>query len=96
MLLRGAFKNINASSIRELLHIELSGGEPPGEAKTFVGDATALAEEAMGKLEQLFARYDDINHGYVSRAVVERRSDVGDYDHLARVREWSLLGDGEW
>ncbi len=96
MLLCGAFKDINARTIRELLHIQLSGSEPPGEAAPYKGNATAKAEEAMAKLERLFARYDDISHGYVSRAVMERRSDVGDYDHLARVREWSLLGDDEW
>ena len=43
---------------------------------------------------ELIARYDDEAQPYRSRETMERLSDVRDYDHLARVREWSLIGEG--
>jgi hypothetical protein len=32
---------------------------------------------------------------YISRAMPERINDKGDYDHLARVREWTLEREDE-
>lgn len=93
MLLHGAFEGLASQEIRELLHIYLPGGEPAGKEEMFKGDATAIARLAYEKLASLIARYDDENYGYLSRAAMERRRDEGDYDHLARVREWTLLGD---
>ena len=90
MLLRGAFKDVHAGDVRDLLHIRLTGGVPPGDAHSFSGDATAKAHEALARLAQRIARYDDPAQPYVSHEIWERLAYAGDYDHLARVREWSL------
>jgi ATP-dependent helicase/nuclease subunit B len=45
------------------------------------------------RLEKLLAHYGDPTVGYLSRAVPFRDGDTdGDYDHLARVQEWSAVG----
>ena len=38
------------------------------------------------------ALFDDEKTGYASRVAPYRADTPGDYDHLARVREWSLSG----
>jgi len=51
------------------------------------------ADNALRKLTELLLRFNDPENGYASR---ERPMFLGrgggDYDHLARVREWSLSG----
>jgi ATP-dependent helicase/nuclease subunit B len=88
MLLEGALGDHRAASLREFIHVRLTGAEPPGEE--CIVDAGALATDAMARLTARVARYDDPAQPYLSRAMPFRRSDEGDYDHLARVREWTL------
>jgi ATP-dependent helicase/nuclease subunit B len=96
MLLRGAFADCSATSIRELVHVRLTGGEPPGEdCPADIKDANALAHEAWAKIVAQVARFDQESVPYRSRVMPERVTDEGDYDHLARVREWTLEQDSE-
>ncbi len=95
MLLHGGFEGVRAGDVSELLYVRLTGGVPPGEAFAFNGDATAKAHEAFARLARRVARYDDETQPYASHEIWERLTYVGDYDHLARVREWSLGPEGE-
>ena len=97
MLLHGGFAGANANSVRELIHVQLTGGEPAGEVCVAkVDDVDALAEKAWGDSHTTRVQsFDDEALPYLSRAMPERTTDTGDYDHLARVREWSLLGGDE-
>ena len=53
-----------------------------------------MSEEAWQRLERLLEHYNDPRTGYLSRALPFREGDTdGDYDHLARVLEWSAGGD---
>ena len=81
--------------MREFVHIKLSGSDPPGEAFTAKSDATVKAAEARARLINLVAHYDDERRGYRSREMPERVTDKCDYDHLARVAEWSRVEDDE-
>ncbi len=57
--------------------------------------AAELSEEAWARLEKLLTHYHDPMTGYLSRALPFREGEAdGDYDHLARVLEWSAGGDG--
>ena len=58
-------------------------------------DASAKALEARERLIGLIAEYDDESRGYRSREMPYRMTDKGDYDHLARVAEWSRIADDE-
>jgi ATP-dependent helicase/nuclease subunit B len=54
--------------------------------------AEVLGDEARTRLSALVAAFDDPDRAYVSRArpMFETRFE-SPYDHLARVREWSLV-----
>ncbi len=101
MVARLGFKDVPATlPVSELLYLQLKGGtEPviPLSRNPKDKDLGDLAEEAWQRLEQLVVHYADEANGYLSRArvMMEGRMD-GDYDHLARVQEWSVGGeDGE-
>lgn len=95
MLLAGAFEGVHASSVRELIHVRLTGGLEEGELHIAKAEANAIAKEARERLARHAARYESPGQPYLSRAAAERIADEGDYDHLARVAEWSLAEDGE-
>jgi ATP-dependent helicase/nuclease subunit B len=95
MLMSGAFPGLAANRIADLVHIRLTGGETAGEECPFDGDATGISWEALTKLKQVIARYDDPGYPYVSRVMVERTIFVGEFDHLARIGEWSLFAREE-
>ena len=91
MLLAGALGEHRAASLHEFIHVRLTGAEPPGlECIADIGDADAKAKDALRRLTARVARYDDPAQPYRSREMPFRMSDAGDYDHLARVREWTL------
>ena len=52
-----------------------------------------VADRAEKMLREIIAAFDTAEHAYISRArpMMERARYLGDYDHLARVREWSLI-----
>ncbi|MEL6503085.1 MAG: double-strand break repair protein AddB [Pseudomonadota bacterium] len=57
-----------------------------------------LAQESWQRLARLIEAYDDPAKGYRSQARPSPHAFAGDYDHLARVKEWSLTegeGDGD-
>ena len=57
---------------------------------------TAQADHALAKLKELAAKFENEATPYLSLVqpdVVGRR--YGDYDHLARVKEWSATGGGD-
>jgi len=54
-----------------------------------------LAGAAREGLEALIAAFDDENTPYLSRLRPMLLSHEGDYDHLARVREWSVDVEGD-
>lgn len=67
---------------------DIAGGRDPVPVRDLVARTWA-------ELEKLVAAYENESQGYLSRYAVMREGEVGgDYDHLARVREWSL-GEAE-
>ena len=95
LLLQGGFAEYRARSIRELIHVRLTGGEPIGEDMVADVNADQLAEKAWQHLTRHVAMFEDESVGYLSRAMPERTTDKSDYDHLARVREWSVEAGSE-
>lgn len=87
----------------ELVHVVLRGLEGRDEIESYTGhaprggDPVTLEEtiaEAEARLRGLVRAYADPNRGYLSRARPFRKTDHGDYDHLARVSEWTIEDDG--
>jgi ATP-dependent helicase/nuclease subunit B len=97
ILRAGRFEGIAAGvSIAEFLYVGLRGGEPAGDPRTIEfknSSPDEKSDEALAKLTALLMKFEDEATGYLSkeRPMFMRRGG-GDYDHLARVREWSLTG----
>ena len=89
MLAAGGFAGLPALETRELIYLRLSGGAKGGEERIFDG---ATAAEAKARLAQRIAWFDDEKTPYHSRIAPHSAKSVGDYDHLARVREWAPSG----
>lgn len=99
LLRRGAFKTLGARDPSQLAFVRL---KPNGEVleesildyRNRPRSAVDLAEEAWDRLEKLLLHYRNPDVGYLSRAMPFREGEAdGDYDHLARVLEWSAGGD---
>lgn len=95
ILKAGGFKGIAPGPIVELAYWKLSGGEPAGLIQlSDDGRGDELAEEVRDRLIGLIEGYEDPQTAYpaVPRPGLAPR--FNDYEHLARIKEWSL-GSGE-
>jgi len=92
----GGFDGVAAARVAELMYVRLSGGRQPGEARALDEDLADVAARALDGLAKRIAAFDNPKTPYLSRPVPMFLSRFGDYDHLARVKEWSAgLEDGE-
>ena len=98
---RGAFMEVPASEAGELSYVRL---RPSGEFKVdMIGDgsdpkkktATQLGELAWAELQGLIAAYRQESRGYTSKQRPWLDRYESDYDHLARVREWSAVDNSD-
>ncbi len=109
ILREGGFEGIPAdSSVGELVYVRLSGNNPPGEQKSLElkfnkSDSPQLpdvaADEARGKLEALIRAFENETQAYTSLNLSMWSNRYGNYDDLARIKEWSAaggLGIEEW
>jgi ATP-dependent helicase/nuclease subunit B len=84
-----------AGDIGRLAYVGLSGATPPGTVREIADKPPAeLAAEALAGLKRKIAGFDDRATPYLSRPHPMFLARFGDYDHLARVKEWSRQGNG--
>ncbi len=98
MLRAGAFKNLAAGPVVEITYVTLKGGNPAGkpiEIEFKEGTPDTQGEHALTRLKQLAATFEDEATPYLSLIHPMWKNHYGDYDHLARVKEWSLSGGEE-
>jgi len=92
----GGFRDIPAgASIAELVYVSLKGGDPAGEGVSIDfkdGDANVHADRALAKLKLVATRFEDEQQPYLPLVLSMWKSRYGTYDHLARVKEWSVGG----
>ncbi len=96
MAARGAFADIPAAEVADIAYVELKGsGEGGAEKPVRLRNRTTmdLAETALSGLTGLLTALADEAQGYRALAAPQWRGRFGDYDHLARVREWALGGE---
>ncbi len=91
MLVEGAFEGLEGLSVAELLYVRLSGGDPAGEARLASKKMPVdeLMQNAFEGLQRLVAQFDQEATPYLARPRSEYLDPYNDYQHLARVREWS-------
>jgi ATP-dependent helicase/nuclease subunit B len=96
ILAAGGFADLGPMTPGDLLYVKVSGGRIPGkEELRSPNGSEALAAAALAGLKRRLAKFDDPEEGYASKAAVQFVNDDGDYDHLARVWEWRVLGEME-
>jgi len=98
----GGFPGIPAgASVAELIYVRLSGNNPPGEPRLLElkvnrGDPPQLpddaADDARRKLEELIRVFENESQAYTSLNLSMWTNRYGDYDDLARIKEWSAAG----
>jgi ATP-dependent helicase/nuclease subunit B len=95
ILAAGGFEALGPLSPRELVYVRVSGGRIPGRVEDRArGDAAQLAAAALEGLSRRIAHFDRLETGYLSRAAMQFVGGYGDYDHLARLWEWHVIGEG--
>jgi len=93
MIKAGAFKNIDpVSPVSALVYIQLSGGRRAGVEKPLKLDAETVAEKALNGLTRRIRAYASVNTPYLSNPRPMFESRFGDFNHLARTREWQSGG----
>ena len=99
ILRAGGFPEIpRGASVSELVYVSLKGDAEGGEEKQVkLKDTTAddVAGGALEKLRALALRFEDEKQAYASLMHPMWKTRYGDYDHLARVKEWSLSGGAD-
>ncbi|MBI5323378.1 double-strand break repair protein AddB [Bradyrhizobium sp.] len=102
ILRAGGFDGIDAgSSVGELAYVRISGNNPPGEHKALAlkirqndtpQPPDEAADHARAQLEALIRRFENPDEPYRSLVLSMWTARYGDYDNLARVKEWSAAG----
>jgi len=94
----GGFEAAGPVTPGEMVYVRVSGGRNPGEDKAICAavESHALAQLALEGLRRRIERFDDPATSYLSWAAPQFINQFeGDYDHLARLWEWHVIGEGE-
>ncbi|HEX5377596.1 MAG TPA: double-strand break repair protein AddB [Phenylobacterium sp.] len=100
ILAKGGFPGLGRPRPGDLVYLSVTGRKPAGREEVRVAagpDSEAAALKALDGLAELIGRFDDPGQPYLSRSAPQFvKTHMSDYDHLARVFEWSTSGeDGE-
>ena len=94
----GGYPNVEAQMVADMRYLRLKVKEKIG-AENIEGKNDTLESiilKASMNLNAIVAAYRDPDQGYVSRHAPFKDGEMGgDYDHLARVREWSFGEDDD-
>jgi len=105
ILQAGGFADVGKVEPGDLTYLEVTGRRPAGREEVRAspsGDNDEVlnsrdaADRALEGMVRLIERYADPAQGYTSRTAPQFvKLYVSDYDHLARVFEWSTSGEDE-
>ncbi|MEQ1755367.1 MAG: double-strand break repair protein AddB [Micropepsaceae bacterium] len=94
--LAGGFPGLQPTSVQSLVFAALKGGEKGGEEKAIKFDDMTTDQainDAFERFKAFVAAFDKPDMPYLSKPHVLFQSSIGDYDHLARVKEWASESD---
>ncbi len=93
----GGFDGVADVGPGELVYVRVTGGRKPGEEliRAMAGESLELGRAALAGLRRRVGRFASPDTPYLSWAAPQfMRTFAGDYDHLARVWEWHVIGEG--
>ena len=100
ILRQGGFGKIPPGvSVSELVYVSLRGAQHAGEERIINldgGPPDAHADRALAKLTMLASRFEDPEQPYRPLVLSMWKNRYGAYDHLARVKEWSAMGEEDF
>ncbi|MCD2178528.1 double-strand break repair protein AddB [Rhizobium sp. C1] len=102
----GGFADVGAREPGDLIYVrlrpgdrfkfEIVNGDPASSrSKTPPKTSAQLAEDAARELVKLLTLLKTGKRGFLSRVLPESAAIIGDYDHLARVAEWTSGEDSD-
>ncbi|MBB94698.1 MAG: double-strand break repair protein AddB [Rhodobacteraceae bacterium] len=89
MITQGGFKGLEAGPVARAVFLGLGGA---GKEEPAPLDETPV-DQVWEEFRALLQAYRDPAQGYTSRRMLQKDSDVGDYDQLARYGEWDMATD---
>jgi len=101
ILMRGGFEGLGKMTPARALYLKLGGPDggkerpaagTPTKHKKHMENLPALAERHFAELGALLDQFTDPATPYLSRPFPKFAGRFSDYDHLARVKEWSATG----
>lgn len=102
ILARGGFAGLPALPPSSYTYVGVKGTKTAGETREIIADgkkgrpaltAPEMAEAALKRLQHYVAKYDDPSTPYLSQPRRKYVNQYGDYDQLARRKEWSTAPD---
>ena len=97
IIARGGFAELGPRAPGDLVYIRITGRSPAGKeviSQAAGAESQAGADKAFQGLQDLITRYEDPAYPYRSRTAPQFvKTYASDYDHLARVYEWSTSDD---
>ncbi|USG61329.1 double-strand break repair protein AddB [Sneathiella marina] len=91
MIARHGFSGIDIDPVTELAFVKVTGGDPPGSLRSAGKDMSVdeLANAAYEGLQRLIILFDKQATPYLCRPRPDLYGRYNDYEHLARIKEWS-------
>ncbi|HEX7758941.1 MAG TPA: PD-(D/E)XK nuclease family protein, partial [Caulobacteraceae bacterium] len=94
----GGFAELGRMAPGALVYVRVSGGRIPGreEHRADAAESEVLAAAALEGLRKRIDWFDQADTGYPSWAMPQFIGRyTGDYDHLARLWEWHVIGEAD-
>ncbi|MBT8003571.1 MAG: double-strand break repair protein AddB, partial [Rhodospirillales bacterium] len=91
----GDFEGLHKARVSALDYWRLTGGDPAGERKSAGKEIESLVQATRDGLQNLIHRFDFEDTPYEARPHPQHAPRYSDYEHLARVKEWSAITGGE-
>lgn len=87
----GDFVGLSKARVTALDYWRLTGGDPAGERKSAGREIDSLVKTTREGLQNLIHRFDFEETPYEARPHPVHAPRYSDYEHLARVKEWSAI-----
>ena len=82
------FEGVIDKTVINLIYISLSGGRQPGQERELKLNIGETIENSVFGLQRLIHKYGDSQMPYLSQPRPMFENSFGEYNHLARLKEW--------